>query len=69
MKQKIAPIRLTLYPTEEPYKPNYSELMAELEADKKGFKSKKRERESKAMHPDLYHGFGIFLCQLVFIFL
>ena len=29
-EQKLAPIPLTLYPTEEPYKPSYSELMAEF---------------------------------------
>ena len=51
MKQKIAPIRLTLYPTEEPYKPNYSELMAELEADNKRVqivKEKKRKQREEA---------------------
>ena len=31
IKQKLEPIPLSLYPTEEPYKPNYSELVAEFE--------------------------------------
>ena len=47
MKQKLAPIPLSLYPTKEPYKPSYSELMAELEAENKRVqieKEKKREQ-------------------------
>jgi len=32
MKQKLAQIPLDPYPTKEPYKPSYSELMAALEA-------------------------------------
>lgn len=35
MKEKLALIPLTLDSPEEPYKPSYSELMAELEADNK----------------------------------
>ena len=31
MKQKLAPIPLSLYPKEKPYKPSYSELMVEFE--------------------------------------
>lgn len=31
MKQKLEQIPLSLYPTEEPYKPNHSELVAEFE--------------------------------------
>ena len=51
MKQKLAPIPLSLYPTDEPYKPNYSELMAELEAHKKRAqieKEKKRKQREEA---------------------
>ena len=31
MKQKLEQIPLSLYPTEEAYKPKYSELVAEFE--------------------------------------
>ena len=51
MKQKLAPIPLSLYPTKEPYKPSYSELMAELEADNKRAqieKEKKRKQREEA---------------------
>ena len=76
MKQKLAPIPLSLYPIEEPYKPSYSELMAELEVYKKRVQIEKEEKrkrreeakKTKVLVPDLYHGFGIFLCLLVFIF-
>ena len=63
MKQKLAPIPLDLYPTKEPYKPSYSELMAELEADKKRAQTEK-EKKKASYHPDLHRGFGIFLCLL-----
>ena len=33
MKQKLEQIPLSLYPREEPYKPNYSELVVEVERD------------------------------------
>ena len=51
MKQKLAPIPLDLYPTKEPYKPSYSELMVELEVDKKRVqieKEKKRKQREEA---------------------
>tara|TARA_B100000674_G_C37206600_1_gene630737 strand:+ start:136 stop:357 length:222 start_codon:yes stop_codon:yes gene_type:complete len=50
MKQKLDLIPLSLYPTEEPYKPSYSELMAELEVDNKRVqieKEKKRKQRQK----------------------
>ena len=51
MKQKLDLIPPDLYPTKEPYKPSYSELMAELEADNKRAqieKEKKRKQREEA---------------------
>jgi cytochrome c-type biogenesis protein CcmH/NrfG len=49
--EKIGLIPLDLYPTKEPYKPSYSELMAELEVEKKRVqieKEKKRKQRAEA---------------------
>ena len=51
MRQKLDLIPPDLYPTKEPYKPSYSELMAELEADNKRAqieKEKKRKQREEA---------------------
>ena len=57
MKQKIAPIPLTLHPPEEPYKPSYSELMAELETYNKRVqieKEKKRKQREETKKNQSY---------------
>jgi len=48
MKQKLAPIPLDLYPPKEPYKPSYSELMAELEVYKKRVQIEKEKAKRRS---------------------
>tara|TARA_Y100001934_G_C11846107_1_gene537346 strand:- start:181 stop:567 length:387 start_codon:yes stop_codon:yes gene_type:complete len=58
MKQKLAPIPLDLYPIKEPYKPDYSELIAELEADHKRVQIEKEEKRKQREEAKKNQSFG-----------